>query len=199
MGQGFFANAGKVIWSETLPGGAACVVYASPKEAQAALALNGSQVGDAVIQVDVWQVKNGGKGAAFAGAFGGGFGGGKGYGGGGFGGGFGGGGFGKGAFPPAFGGGGFGGGKGFGKKGSKLSGIPSENKIWIGGLPEGVTQEALTEFFQSIGKVTTTMLMKGGTACVAYSSPDEAQASLALDKSTVGGVEIQVDVWTKKT
>merc|ERR1711933_4238 len=69
-------------------------------------------------------------------------------------------------------------GKEGGKKGGKgkLSGFPPEQKVWVGSLSGGTTQESLQEHFAITGgTVAAAVVMRSGTACVVYSSEEEAQ------------------------
>merc|ERR1719253_861978 len=89
-------------------------------------------------------------------------------------------------------------GKGWGSGG--LRSFPAEKKIWIGGIPEeGVTYKELQAHFPGC-KFATVMKGKGaGTGGVAFATAEEATAAIAtLNGSTLEGVTIVVDVWTKK-
>merc|ERR1719436_1937547 len=56
--QEHFEVVGKARWAEILPKGVGCVAYKTAEEAQAAIeALNGSDLGGAVIEVDTWEKK----------------------------------------------------------------------------------------------------------------------------------------------
>merc|ERR1711957_233445 len=92
-----------------------------------------------------------------------------------------------------------GGGKGWG---GGLSSFPAEQKVWIGGLPEGeaaITFKELQEHFPG-SKFATAMKGKGvGTGGVAYATAEEATAAIqTLNGSVLAGATIEVDVWTKK-
>jgi len=90
-------------------------------------------------------------------------------------------------------------GKGKGK-GSGLSSFPAEKKVWIGGIPEeGVTFRELQAHFPG-SKFATVMKGKAqGQGGVAFATAEEATAAIAtLNGSTLGGANIEVDVWTKK-
>eukprot|EP00448_Togula_jolla_P005775 CAMPEP_0170603486 /NCGR_PEP_ID=MMETSP0224-20130122/18936_1 /TAXON_ID=285029 /ORGANISM="Togula jolla, Strain CCCM 725" /LENGTH=135 /DNA_ID=CAMNT_0010928367 /DNA_START=47 /DNA_END=454 /DNA_ORIENTATION=- len=57
--QDHFNTIAKTKWVEVLPKGMACVVYPTAEEAATAIAtLNGSVVGSASLQVDVWTAKS---------------------------------------------------------------------------------------------------------------------------------------------
>merc|ERR1719316_286278 len=94
-------------------------------------------------------------------------------------------------------------GKGKGKGwGGGLSDFPSERKVWVGGIPEGVTFKELQAHFSSIGACKFATVMKGkaaGTGGVAFATAEEATTAVQmLNGSMLGGAQIQVDVWTKK-
>merc|ERR1719476_288820 len=94
--------------------------------------------------------------------------------------------------------------KGKGKGGGKgrrtgLASFPPEKKVWIGGLPEGVTWEQLKEHFPG-SKFSVVMKGKGaGTGGVGFETEEEATAAIqTFNGSMLGGSKIEVDVWTKK-
>eukprot|EP00929_Paragymnodinium_shiwhaense_P031696 TRINITY_DN176_c1_g2_i1.p1 TRINITY_DN176_c1_g2~~TRINITY_DN176_c1_g2_i1.p1 ORF type:complete len:149 (-),score=46.40 TRINITY_DN176_c1_g2_i1:91-537(-) len=90
-------------------------------------------------------------------------------------------------------------GKGKGKGKGKLGAI--ENRVWVGGLPEGVAWQVLQEHMNQAGKTTWIEVFKGkgaGTAGVSYASPEEAANAIAiLNGSIVDGATLEVDVWEK--
>merc|ERR1712217_1005412 len=91
--------------------------------------------------------------------------------------------------------------KGKGKgRGGGLSRFPAEKKVWIGGIPEGVTWEQLKEHFPGC-KFSLVMKGKGaGTGGVAFETAEEAPAAIqSLNGSMLAGSKIEVDVWTKKS
>merc|ERR1719382_1273313 len=70
--QEHFNQAGTTKWAETMKGNTGGVAFATPQEAANAIAtLNGSVLGGATIQVDVWTVKEGGGGGGKRGKWGG--------------------------------------------------------------------------------------------------------------------------------
>jgi len=75
---------------------------------------------------------------------------------------------------------------------------PSENKVWIGNLEQGLDLEEVETYFSLTGgRVLFAALMKGNAGGVAYASADEATEAIALlNGSHFGGSEIQVGVWT---
>merc|ERR1740121_2472592 len=94
----------------------------------------------------------------------------------------------------------FKGGKGKGKgRGGGLSSFPAEKKVWIGGLPEGLTFEQLKEHFPG-SKFALVMRGKGaGTGGVGFETAEEATAAIQTKNGSVlAGATIEVDVWTKK-
>merc|ERR1711957_200611 len=108
--------------------------------------------------------------------------------------------------PFAFGKGGKG--KGWGKGwqvggGGGLTSFPAEKKVWIGGLPEGVTYQELLDHFGGAGKAKFAIAMKGkgaGTGGVGFGTPEDASEAIqALNGSVLQGSAIVVDVWTKKS
>merc|ERR1712039_339185 len=102
------------------------------------------------------------------------------------------------------GGGGKGGGGGWGGKGgggnSWGGGKKDPSKtIWIGNIPEGISQEELEENFKQAGKVTKANLTKGRTGIIQYSTAAEAKQAIAMfNGSEVNGVALHVDEWTGK-
>eukprot|EP00746_Dinoflagellata_sp_MGD_P125324 gnl/MRDRNA2_/MRDRNA2_60065_c0_seq1.p2 gnl/MRDRNA2_/MRDRNA2_60065_c0~~gnl/MRDRNA2_/MRDRNA2_60065_c0_seq1.p2 ORF type:complete len:130 (+),score=32.86 gnl/MRDRNA2_/MRDRNA2_60065_c0_seq1:122-511(+) len=103
-----------------------------------------------------------------------------------------------------------GGGKG-GKKGSwgskgapgkmSLSHFPADKKVWIGDIPDGVTNRELHEHFKESGAKWSESYggASKGTGGAAYKTAEEATAAIAsLNGSLLKGTAITVDVWTKK-
>merc|ERR1712060_684297 len=95
---------------------------------------------------------------------------------------------------------GMGKGKWGGRGNSGLSSFPSEKKVWVGGVPEGVTFKELQAHFPG-SKFATVMKGKGaGTGGVAFATAEEATAAVeTLNGSVLNGSTLQVDVWTKKS
>merc|ERR1712151_505852 len=90
------------------------------------------------------------------------------------------------------------GGGGGGGLGGALHGIPASQKVWVGSLPAGTSNEELKALFESIGEVKH-VVCRGKTAIVAFSTDEEAQmAIVGLNGSELNGTAIQVDVWTGK-
>jgi len=93
-------------------------------------------------------------------------------------------------------------GKGKGK-GKSIRSFPNSVKVWIGDLPAAVTWKELQEHMNQAGKTKWVEVYahKGkGTACVAYSSEEEASSAVAaLNGSVLGDGAIVCDLWEKKT
>lgn len=88
-------------------------------------------------------------------------------------------------------------GKGKGKQ-NPLQKFSAEQKVWVGGLTEDVDWKKLEEHFNSIAKTTLVEIMSKKTACVVYSSAEEATSAIAaLNGSVVGTATLECDVWTK--
>mmetsp|Transcript_59184 Transcript_59184/g.150308 ORF Transcript_59184/g.150308 Transcript_59184/m.150308 type:complete len:150 (+) Transcript_59184:3-452(+) len=92
--------------------------------------------------------------------------------------------------------------KGWGKgKGMSAKNFRPDKKVWIGGIAEGVTYKELHEHMKPSGAKWVEVFKgsgKGaGVAC--YATSEEATAAIAaLNGSTVGGGNLQVDAWEKK-
>merc|ERR1739845_112619 len=93
-------------------------------------------------------------------------------------------------------------GKGKGKRKMNLNKFPSETKVWVGGISETTTWKELEEHMNNAGKTKWVEVFKGtskGTACVAYTTEEEAASAIStLNGSSLGGGMLEVDVWTKK-
>merc|ERR1719198_2210380 len=100
------------------------------------------------------------------------------------------------------GGGGKDGGKGKPKREFKidLKSFSDEQKVWIGGIPEGAAEDDIKQLLEaSAGEVKAFTFMKKGTVCAVFESGDAAATAIA----TVNGTEfgegtLDVDVWTQK-
>merc|ERR1719343_1273580 len=80
----------------------------------------------------------------------------------------------------------------------KLQSIDPTCKVWIGGLSEKTTKQALTKHFADIKKPKIVDMMNKGKAVVAYESEEDAVAAIAaLNGSELDGNTLEVDVWTK--
>merc|ERR1712064_142453 len=92
-------------------------------------------------------------------------------------------------------------GKGWGRS-DPLKKYKAEQKVWVGGLPEGLDGKFkdLQEHFNAAGKTKwVEVFTKSKTACVVYEKPEEATTAIAtLNGSTYQGAVLQVDVWTQK-
>jgi len=224
--QAHFEQVGAVQVAEPMPRNTGCVAFNTAEEAQAAIdVLNGSVLGEATIEVDVWTTKpaGAGKGGASKGSYG------KGkasYGKGMVqqpmfqkpmyapmvkgglrpGGMLGGKGMSKGygapVMAPMFGGKGkdfgkdFGKGKGKSKKGNPLKNIDNSLKVWVNNLPDlGHKWKSLEVHFDTVGKTQWVEVMPKGVACVAYSTTEDATAALTLNGVDFEGQVLEVDVW----
>merc|ERR1712137_1009087 len=87
-------------------------------------------------------------------------------------------------------------GKGKGKKGKDRE-VPGNCKLWIGGVPGTATWKELEEHFKQQSTPIWCQVQRNGVACVAYSSPEEANMALSLyNGSEIHGSIIQVDNWS---
>merc|ERR1740121_3100280 len=76
-----------------------------------------------------------------------------------------------------------GGGKAWGKgSGGGRSGGPRDNSklCWVGNIPEGLSEEELSENFKQAGTVKKAFFMKGNSAGVEYSSAEEVQQAITM-------------------
>merc|ERR1719207_165194 len=92
-----------------------------------------------------------------------------------------------------------------GKKGApgkmSLSHFPADKKVWIGDIPDGVTNRELHEHFKEAGAKWSESYggKSKGTGGVAFKTAEEATNAIStLNGSVLKGANIQVDVWTKK-
>merc|ERR1719252_169084 len=92
-------------------------------------------------------------------------------------------------------------GKGKGKRRRGMATFAAEKKVWVGNLPEGTTYQELQEHFGKAGTAKFAAVFTGkgaGTGGVAFAEEAEAaKAVKTLNKSTLKGAKIEVDVWTK--
>jgi len=72
-------------------------------------------------------------------------------------------------------------------------------KIWIGGFSAKTTQKQLQEHLETAGVTPTVVRLMGkGTAGAAFDTVEDVSSVIAvLDSSDLNGEVIQVDVWTK--
>merc|ERR1712151_410521 len=88
-------------------------------------------------------------------------------------------------------------GKGWGGKGGSRPN--KESKVWIGGLPDTITEEEIKQNFAQAGTIVFAKTLKGGTAKIEFSSPDEAKKAISLfNGAQVGAGTLEVDAWTGK-
>merc|ERR1712060_511459 len=73
-------------------------------------------------------------------------------------------------------------------------------KVWVGNIPEGITQEEIAENFKQAGTVVKASLTtKTRTGIIHYSTAAEAKQAIAMfNGSEVGGATLHVDEWTGK-
>jgi len=104
------------------------------------------------------------------------------------------------------------GGKGWGKsKGDKLraeskktmntlSKVENDRKVWIGGLPKGLTWKDLDKFCEEHAtKPKLVNIMSYGKGVCAFKTAEEATAAIAaLNGKELKGNNLEVDEWTKK-
>jgi len=88
-----------------------------------------------------------------------------------------------------------------GGKGRSHKDFQPDQKMWIGGIPEGTTFKELHELMKQAGAKWTECFEGNGTgtgvAC--FGSGDEVQTAIAgLQGVSMNGVALQLDVWEKK-
>merc|ERR1719387_2313459 len=82
-----------------------------------------------------------------------------------------------------------------------LSHFPADKKVWIGDIPDGVTNRELHEHFKEAGAKWSESYggKSKGTGGVAFKTAEEATNAIStLNGSMLNGAAIVVDVWTKK-
>eukprot|EP00927_Polykrikos_kofoidii_P047800 TRINITY_DN4208_c0_g1_i3.p1 TRINITY_DN4208_c0_g1~~TRINITY_DN4208_c0_g1_i3.p1 ORF type:complete len:141 (-),score=36.74 TRINITY_DN4208_c0_g1_i3:92-514(-) len=92
------------------------------------------------------------------------------------------------------------GGKSRGK--GKTKRFSSDQKVWVGGIPDDVDWKALQDLMGDAGKVKWCEVFKGkstGTGCVAFEDAASAnQAVSSLNGASLGSGNIIVDPWSKR-
>mmetsp|Transcript_139216 Transcript_139216/g.388479 ORF Transcript_139216/g.388479 Transcript_139216/m.388479 type:complete len:133 (+) Transcript_139216:85-483(+) len=95
-------------------------------------------------------------------------------------------------------------GKGGGKgknKGKGHKDFKFDQKVWIGGIPEGVTFKELLEHLKPAG-AKFAMCFDGngqGTGVACFASAEEAQNAIAtMQGSSLNGAALELDVWERK-
>eukprot|EP00930_Biecheleria_cincta_P021405 TRINITY_DN15883_c0_g1_i1.p1 TRINITY_DN15883_c0_g1~~TRINITY_DN15883_c0_g1_i1.p1 ORF type:complete len:300 (-),score=75.02 TRINITY_DN15883_c0_g1_i1:119-973(-) len=85
------------------------------------------------------------------------------------------------------------------KEKNEYNAIDDSLKVWIGGLSPKTTQKELQEHLETAGLTPTIVRMMGrGKAGAAFDTADDAASVIAmLDSSELSGQVIQVDVWAK--
>merc|ERR1712176_109667 len=93
-----------------------------------------------------------------------------------------------------------GGGKGWGgNSGGKWKNRDRSTTVWVGGIPEGLTQEELKENFSQAGTIKFVKLTPGKTGIIEFSTAEEKKTAITMfNGSIVNGSALQVDEWTKK-
>ena len=71
----------------------------------------------------------------------------------------------------------------------------ASQKVWVGGLSDGVTWKSLQQLVDTAGKSKWVEILGKGQACVCYGTAEEAQSAIATLNSTSA---LQFDVWTTK-
>merc|ERR1719421_212658 len=82
-----------------------------------------------------------------------------------------------------------------------LSHFPADKKVWVGDIPDGVTNRDLHEHFKEAGAKWSESYggKSKGTGGVAFKTAEEATNAIStLNGSMLNGAAIVVDVWTKK-
>merc|ERR1712151_1335756 len=88
-------------------------------------------------------------------------------------------------------------GKGWGGGGKGGPRPNKESKVWIGGLPDTITEEEIKQNFAQAGTIVFAKALKGGTAKLELSSPAEAKKAIELfNGAQVGDGTLEVDAWT---
>eukprot|EP00404_Azadinium_spinosum_P023013 CAMPEP_0180614616 /NCGR_PEP_ID=MMETSP1037_2-20121125/31507_1 /TAXON_ID=632150 /ORGANISM="Azadinium spinosum, Strain 3D9" /LENGTH=162 /DNA_ID=CAMNT_0022634331 /DNA_START=33 /DNA_END=521 /DNA_ORIENTATION=+ len=100
--------------------------------------------------------------------------------------------------PISFGPYGKGKGKSKDKKGSIKEQFGVSQKIWLGNLPGGLTNDDLKAHFEDLVGLEPKMVsIRGVTGVAAFGSDEEASLAIeALNGSELGGQAIEVDAWT---
>merc|ERR1712032_751036 len=94
------------------------------------------------------------------------------------------------------GGKGWGGGGAGGKGGGGRFKRDSSKTVWVGNIPEGISQDEIKENFSSAGKIVRANLTKGRTGIIEYSTAAEAAQAISMfNGSDVGGSALHVDKW----
>merc|ERR1719198_10440 len=94
-----------------------------------------------------------------------------------------------------------GGGKAGGKGGGKKSKIKDTSKaLWVGNLPANTTFQQLLAFGKNAGNAKWAEIKSKGQGCIGFATAEEAQGALfSLNGGVLGGMQVQVDSWEKKT
>jgi len=80
-----------------------------------------------------------------------------------------------------------------------LGPMPAAQKVWVGNLAQETTGEEVDAHFRQLGEPIVAEILRKGTACVGYSTAEEAETAIsAFNGSELGGAVIQTDVWSQK-
>merc|ERR1711957_84156 len=75
------------------------------------------------------------------------------------------------------------GGDSWGGKGKSKGSVRNENRdctVWIGGIPEGITQEELMQNFGGAGTCKEVRLTKGNTGLAIFATAEEATLAISM-------------------
>eukprot|EP00927_Polykrikos_kofoidii_P047801 TRINITY_DN4208_c0_g1_i4.p1 TRINITY_DN4208_c0_g1~~TRINITY_DN4208_c0_g1_i4.p1 ORF type:complete len:151 (-),score=34.65 TRINITY_DN4208_c0_g1_i4:76-528(-) len=93
-------------------------------------------------------------------------------------------------------------GNGKSKGKGKTKRFSSDQKVWVGGIPDDVDWKALQDLMGDAGKVKWCEVFKGkstGSGCVAFEDAASAnQAVSSLNGAVLGSGNIIVDPWSKR-
>merc|ERR1712151_703041 len=97
-------------------------------------------------------------------------------------------------------GGGSWGGKGGGGGGGGWKQKDPSKTVWVGNIPEDISQEEIAENFKQAGKVVKeNRTTKTRTGIIQFSTAAEAKQAITMfNGSEVGGATLHVDEWTGK-
>lgn len=83
---------------------------------------------------------------------------------------------------------------------AKLRATDASLKVWVGGMKKTTTAKSLKQHFDDHGLLPDQLnIMKPGTACLSFESADIVETVIAtLNGSELDGETLQVDAWTSK-
>eukprot|EP00930_Biecheleria_cincta_P045814 TRINITY_DN31577_c0_g2_i1.p2 TRINITY_DN31577_c0_g2~~TRINITY_DN31577_c0_g2_i1.p2 ORF type:complete len:232 (+),score=56.48 TRINITY_DN31577_c0_g2_i1:63-698(+) len=89
--------------------------------------------------------------------------------------------------------------KGKGKGKDRAKQIDNSLKVWVGGLPAGISFGDLQTHFNQAGETTWAEVHKDGTACVCFKTEEEVDMAVSLlNGSELQDYAIEVDTWVRK-